>query len=120
IILLTNAVNLLMASSSAKWAVLAPVLVPMLMALGLSPELTQAAYRVGDSTSNILTPLNPYIPLTVLFIRRWSPSAGLGTLLAQMIPYWAGFTLVWIPLLLSWWALGLPLGLNAPYLYPAP
>ncbi|MCU0232113.1 MAG: AbgT family transporter [Acidobacteria bacterium] len=120
IILLTNAVNVLMASSSAKWAVLAPVLVPMLMALGLSPELTQAAYRVGDSTSNILTPLNPYVPLTVLFIRRWSPSAGLGTLLAQMIPYWAGFTLVWIPLLLSWWALGLPLGLNAPYLYPAP
>jgi aminobenzoyl-glutamate transport protein len=120
IILLTNAVNLLMASSSAKWAVLAPVLVPMLMALGLSPELTQAAYRVGDSTSNILTPLNPYIPLTVLFIRRWSPSAGLGTLLAQMIPYWAGFTLIWIPLLLAWWVLGLPLGLNAPYLYPAP
>lgn len=120
IILLTNAINLLMASSSAKWAVLAPVLAPMLMALGLSPELTQAAYRVGDSTSNVLTPLNPYIPLTVLFIRRWSPSAGLGTLLAQMIPYWAGFTVLWIPLLLTWWMLGLPLGLNAPYVYPAP
>lgn len=60
------------------------------------------------------------IPLTVLFIRRWSPSAGLWKLLAQMIPYWAGFTLIWIPLLLAWWALGLPLGLNAPYVYPAP
>ena len=120
IILLTNGINLMMASSSAKWAVLAPVLVPMLMALGLSPELTQAAYRVGDSTTNILTPLNPYIPLTVLFFRRWSPSAGLGTLLAQMIPYWMGFTLLWIPLLLAWWMLGLPLGLNAAYVYPAP
>lgn len=120
IILLTNLINLMMASSSAKWAVLAPVFVPMLMALGLSPELTQMAYRVGDSTTNILTPLNPYVPLAVVFCQRWVPGFGLGTLLAQMIPYWFGFTVVWVPLLLLWWWLGLPLGINAPYVYPAP
>lgn len=120
IVLLTNAINLMMASSSAKWAVLAPVFVPMLMALGLSPELTQMAYRVGDSTTNILTPLNPYVPLAVVFCQRWVPGFGLGTLLAQMIPYWFGFTVVWLPLLLAWWALGLPLGINAPYAYPVP
>jgi aminobenzoyl-glutamate transport protein len=120
IILLTNLINLMMASSSAKWAVLAPVFVPMLMALGLSPELTQMAYRVGDSTTNILTPLNPYVPLAVVFCQRWVPGFGLGTLLAQMIPYWCGFTAVWVPLLLLWWGLGLPLGINAPYVFPAP
>lgn len=120
IVLLTNAINLTMASSSAKWAVLAPVFVPMLMAVGLSPELTQVAYRVGDSTTNILTPLNPFVPLVVVFCQRWAPRFGLGTLFAQMIPYWFAFTLAWVPLLLVWWALGLPLGINAPYVYPAP
>jgi aminobenzoyl-glutamate transport protein len=118
IIGLTATVNLLIGSASAKWALLAPIFVPMLMQLGLSPELTQAAYRVGDSTTNIITPLMPYFPLVVVFCQRYVRSAGIGTVVSMMLPYSITFLITWSIFLTVFWALGIPLGLQAPYTYP--
>lgn len=119
VILITAVVNLFVGSASAKWALLAPVFVPMLMQLGISPELTQAAYRVGDSTSNIITPLMPYFPLIVVFCQRYVKSTGIGTLVSLMLPYSAFLLVLWTGFLLVYWALGIPLGLQAPYVYPS-
>lgn len=118
IILLTAGVNLLVGSASAKWALLSPIFVPMLMALGFSPELTQAAYRVGDSTTNIITPLMPYFPLVVVFCQRYVKNTGIGTLAALMLPYSVCLLITWTLFLLGYWMLGLPLGLQAGYVYP--
>ncbi len=118
IIILTAIVNLLIGSASAKWALLAPIFVPLLMTLGMSPELAQAAYRIGDSTTNIITPLMPYFPLVVVFAQRYVKNTGIGTLVSLMLPYTIGFFIVWIIFLLIYWALGIPLGLQAPYTYP--
>ena len=118
IILLTGFVNLFVGSASAKWALLAPIFVPMLMGLGISPELTQAAYRVGDSTTNIITPLMPYFPLVVVFCQRYVRSTGIGTLVSIMLPYSLIFLGSWTLFLLAYWQLGIPLGLDAPYTYP--
>jgi aminobenzoyl-glutamate transport protein len=118
IILLVASVNLVIGSASAKWALLAPVIVPMLMSVGLSPELAQAAYRVGDSTTNIITPLMPYFPLIVVFCQRYVKSAGIGTLTSMMLPYSAVFIVGWTLFLLAYWALGIPLGIQATYTYP--
>ena len=90
-------VDLVIGSASAKWAVLAPIFVPMLMQVGLSPELTQAAYRVGDSVINIITPLMPYFPLVVVFCQRWVKSTGIGTLVSLMLPYSVTFWCVLDP-----------------------
>jgi aminobenzoyl-glutamate transport protein len=117
VVLLTGLLNLFVGSASAKWALLAPILVPMLMELGISPDLTQAAYRVGDSTTNIITPLMPYFPLVVVYCQRYVTSAGIGTLTAMMLPYSVTFILLWTVFLLGYWALGLPLGLQASYIY---
>lgn len=118
IIFLTGFVNLAVGSASAKWALLAPIFVPMLMQLGISPELTQAAYRVGDSTTNIITPLMPYFPLVVVYCQRYVKSLGIGTLVSIMLPYSMFFIVLWTIFLLGYWALGIPLGLQAPYTYP--
>ncbi|HSJ09533.1 MAG TPA: AbgT family transporter [Longimicrobiales bacterium] len=118
IILLTATVNLAIGSASAKWALLAPIFVPMLMNLGISPELTQAAYRVGDSTTNIITPLMPYFPLVVVFGQRYVKGTGIGTLVSMMLPYSVAFMVLWTLFLLGYWMLGIPLGLDAPYTYP--
>jgi aminobenzoyl-glutamate transport protein len=120
IILLTATVNLAVGSASAKWALLSPIFVPMLMEMGLSPELTQAAYRVGDSTTNIITPLMPYFPLIVVFCRRYDKNAGIGTLVSTMLPYSVVFIIAWTLFLIAYWALGIPLGIQAPYTYPGP
>lgn len=118
IILLSAGVNLLVGSASAKWALLAPIFVPMLMQLGLSPELTQAAYRVGDSTTNIITPLMPYFPLVVVFAQRYVKNTGIGTLVSVMLPYSVVFLVSWTIFLVAYWMLGIPLGLQAGYVYP--
>ncbi|WP_437758620.1 AbgT family transporter [Sorangium sp. So ce1389] len=118
IIVLTAVVDLLIGSASAKWALLAPILVPMLMSIGISPELTQAAYRVGDSVTNIITPLMVYFPLVVVFCQKYVKSTGIGTLMALMMPYSLTFLVAWTLFLLVYWQLGLPLGLDAPYVYP--
>jgi aminobenzoyl-glutamate transport protein len=117
IIVLCAAVNLLIGSASAKWALLAPILVPMLMQLGISPELTQAAYRVGDSTTNIITPLMPYFPLVVAFSQKYVKKTGIGTLAATMLPYSMSFLVLWTLFLLAFWALGIPLGIGGVYTY---
>jgi aminobenzoyl-glutamate transport protein len=118
IILLSGGVNLLIGSASAKWALLAPIFVPMLMYLGISPELTQAAYRVGDSTTNIITPLMPYFPLVVVFSQKYVKSTGIGTLVSMMLPYSVVFMILWTAFLIIYWMIGIPLGLQAPYVYP--
>lgn len=118
IILLTTGVNLLIGSASAKWALLSPILVPMLMSLGLSPELTQAAYRVGDSSTNIITPLLPYFPLIVVYAQKYVRKTGIGTMISLMLPYSISFLVSWTVLLLVYWGLGLPLGLQAGYTWP--
>jgi len=118
IIAVTGLVNLLIGSASAKWALLAPIFVPMLMQVGLAPELTQAAYRVGDSTTNIITPLMPYFPLVVVFCQRYVRNAGIGTVASMMLPYSVVFIVTWTIFLLLFWALGFPLGLQGAYAYP--
>lgn len=117
IILLTAFINLFVGSASAKWALLAPIFVPMLMQLGLSPDLTQAAYRVGDSSTNIITPLNPYFPLVVVFAQKYVKNSGIGTVTAMMLPYALGFLVCWTVFMLLYWGLGLPLGVGASYTY---
>lgn len=117
IILLTAVVNLVVGSASAKWALIGPIFVPMLMSLGISPDLTQAAYRVGDSSSNIITPLMPYFPLVVVYCQRYVKDTGIGTLVALMLPYALTFISVWTVFLLLYWGLGIPLGLQSSYEY---
>ncbi len=120
IIFLTAFVNLFVGSASGKWALLAPIFVPMLMQVGISPELTQAAYRVGDSSSNIITPLMPYFPLVVVYCQRYFKKTGIGTLTSIMLPYCITFLIAWAIFLIIYWTLGIPLGLNAFYVYPPP
>ena len=118
IIAVTAMVNLLIGSASAKWALLAPIFVPMLMQVGLAPELTQASYRIADSTFNIITPLMPYFPLVVVFTQRYVRGAGIGTLASLMLPYTVIFTVCWTIFLLLYWAMGWPLGIQSAYTYP--
>ena len=117
IIALSAMVNLLVGSASAKWAMLSPIFVPMLMMLGISPELTQAAYRVGDSTTNIITPMMPYFPLVVVFCQKYVRQTGIGTLVAMMLPYSLAFLVCWSLYLMLYWQLGFPLGPNVKYQY---
>ena len=120
IILLAAMVNLLIGSASAKWAMLSPIFVPMLMYSGISPELTQAAYRIGDSTTNIITPMMPYFPLVVVFSQRYVKDTGIGTVAAMMLPYSICFFFVWTVFLMIYWGAGIPLGLQADYQYVLP
>jgi len=122
IVLMAAFVNLLIGSASAKWALLAPVLVPMLMLLNISPEMSTAAYRVGDGATNIITPLMVYFPLILTFAQRWVPEFGLGSLTATMLPYSLGILLVGLSLTIGWVALDLPPGPGATvhYTLPAP
>lgn len=106
--------NLLIGSASAKYAFIAPIFVPLFMQVGIAPEATQAAYRIGDSVTNVITPLNPYMVIVMAQFLRWMPGAGLGTLIGTMLPYALVFAGVWIPLFLLWLLLGLPLGPGAP------
>jgi aminobenzoyl-glutamate transport protein len=109
--------NLFIGSMSAKYAFFAPVFVPMFMQVGISPELTQAAYRVGDSVSNVITPLNPYVVILLVFMQRYVPRAGIGTLVALMLPYALVFAAVWTLLLVLWMGAGLDLGPAGPLRY---
>jgi len=113
LVLLTAATDIFLGSASAKWAILAPVFVPMFMLLGYSPELTQAAYRVGDSVMNVVTPLASNFPLVLMFAQRYEPKAGIGTMVALMIPYSFCFMIGWTLLLIAWLFAGWPLGPGA-------
>ncbi len=110
IVLFGAMLNLLIGSASAKWAVMAPVLVPMLMLLGVSPEMATAAYRVGDSATNIITPLMVYFPLILIFCQRWQRDFGLGSLTAMMMPYFFGIISAGLVITIIWVVFDLPLG----------
>jgi aminobenzoyl-glutamate transport protein len=118
IVLLAAAIDVLVPSASAKWALLAPILVPMLMSVGIAPELTQAAFRIGDGPVNMVTPLMPHFPLVLAFCRRYVTGLGLGSLMALVFPLGAVYLVLQIAMLLLWWGLGLPLGIGGHYVYP--
>jgi aminobenzoyl-glutamate transport protein len=111
-VLLTATINLIMGSASAKWALMAPIFVPMLMLLGYPPEMTQAAYRVGDSCTNVISPMMSYFALIIAFMQRYDKQAGLGTLVATMLPYSVALLFGWSLLLLCWMWFDLPYGLG--------
>ena len=113
IILFSAMINLFIGSASAKWALLSPVLVPMLMLIGISPEMSTAAYRVGDGATNIITPLMPYFPLILIFCQRWQKQFGLGSLAATMLPYSVLMLFAGLALTVVWVVLGIPLGPGA-------
>lgn len=109
--------NLFVGSMSAKWAMLAPVFVPMLMATGVSPELTQVAYRIGDSVTNSITPLNSYLIIVLAYMQQFAKRAGMGSLIALMLPYSVALLIAWTIMLAVWIGLGLPLGIEGPLTY---
>ncbi|WP_261133379.1 AbgT family transporter [Bacillus sp. Marseille-Q3570] len=109
-ILFCAVVNLLIASSSAKWALLGPVFVPMFMLLGYSPAFTQLAYRIGDSITNTITPMLAYFAILLTFAKKYDPKMGVGTLMSVLLPYSIGFTIFWTILFAVWYFLGLPIG----------
>lgn len=116
-ILVSSIVNLFMGSASAKWAIMAPVFIPMFMLLGFSPEFTQVAYRVGDSVTNIIAPMMSYFALIVAFFQRYDKNAGIGTIIATMLPYSIVFLITWSLLLVIWVSFGIPIGPGAELEY---
>ena len=112
-IFLAAGINLCMGSASAKWAFMAPVFIPMFMLLGYSPELVQGVYRIGDSSTNLISPMMSFFALIVAFVQRYDSKAGIGTVVATMLPYSVAFLVVWMILLVGWLLLGLPLGPGA-------
>lgn len=113
-ILVAAIINLLMGSASAKWALMAPIFVPLFMLLGYTPEFTQLAYRIGDSVTNIISPMMSYFALIVAYFAKYDKKAGIGTLIATMMPYTIIFTIGWSLLFIIWYLLGLPVGPDAP------
>ncbi len=112
-ILVSAIINLFMGSASAKWAIMAPGFIPMFMLLGYSPEFVQAAYRIGDSTTNIISPMMSYFALIVAFVSKYESKAGIGTVIATMLPYSIFFLIAWVLLFIVWMLLGLPVGPGA-------
>jgi aminobenzoyl-glutamate transport protein len=103
-------IDIILVGALAKWAILAPVFVPLFMRLGGDPDLVLAAYRVGDSPMNVITPLNVYLAVMVGFANKYQKDAGIGTIIALMLPYTIVLTVIWTLMLVVWYALGIPLG----------
>ena len=120
LIIFSAILNLFVGSASAKWALLAPILVPMLMLLGISPEAATAAYRVGDGATNIITPLMVYFPLILIFAKRWDKNFGIGSLTALMLPYSIWMLILGTLLMVIWVFTGFALGPDAPVSYQLP
>ncbi|MFZ0371560.1 MAG: AbgT family transporter, partial [Halobacillus sp.] len=106
-----------MGSSSAKWAIMAPVFVPLMMQLGYSPELTTLAYRIADSTTNIISPLMPYFAIVIAFAQKYEKNVEIGTLISTMLPYSIGFLIIWVVMLFIWMLTGYPIGPDAGFFY---
>src|SRR5690554_1781249 len=119
-ILLSASVNMLMGSASAKWAILAPVFIPMFMIMGYSPELSQVVYRIGDSVTNIISPMMSFFALIIAFFQKYEPKSGIGTIIAAMLPYTIVFFVAWTLLLIVWLLLGIPLGPGSEIYYNVP
>lgn len=113
-VVLSALINLILASSSAKWAILAPVFVPMFLLLGYDPALTQMAYRIGDSITNPITPMLPYFAILLSFAKQYDSRVGMGTLIAALLPFTLFFALAWMALFALWYVLGWPLGPDGP------
>lgn len=120
LVLLAALINLVVGSASAKWAIMAPVFIPMFMLLGYSPEFTQLTYRVGDSVTNIIAPMMSYFALIVAFVEKYDKESGIGTIIATMLPYTIIFLIVWLTLLIVWIVIGLPIGPGAELYYSLP
>jgi aminobenzoyl-glutamate transport protein len=116
-IILSASINMLMGSESAKWALMAPIFIPMFMLLGYSPELTQVVYRIGDSITNIVSPMMSFFALIIAFFQKYQSDTGIGTIISTMIPYSIVFFILWTLLLVIWLSFGLPLGPNAGLYY---
>jgi len=116
-ILLSATINMVMGSASAKWAILAPIFIPMFMIMGYSPELSQVVYRIGDSVTNVISPMMSFFALIIAFFQKYEPKAGIGTIIATMLPYSFAFLFIWIILLVVWLLIGLPLGPDASIYY---
>ena len=112
-VLFSALINLLMGSASAKWALLAPIFVPLFMFLGYSPELTQVVYRIGDSVTNIVSPMMSFFALIIVYFQKYQKDAGIGTLVATMLPYSLALLVGWVIMLIAWILLDLPLGPGA-------
>ncbi len=114
VIVLTIVVDLIIPQAIAKWALLAPIFIPLFIRLDVAPQTVLAAYRVGDSPANVITPLMAYFPLIVVFVQRYKKDAGIGSVVALMLPYVFVLTFVWIAFFVAWYLLGIPLGPGAP------
>jgi aminobenzoyl-glutamate transport protein len=112
-VFLSGFINLFMGSASAKWAIMGPVFIPMFMILGYTPELSQAIFRVGDSVTNIISPMMSFFALIIVYFEKYDEKAGLGTIISTMLPYTLVFTLLWSLLLVAWVLLDIPLGPGA-------
>ncbi len=119
-ILMTMCFNMFVGSMSAKYTIFAPIFIPMFMMVNISPELTQCAYRIGDSVTNCITPLNPYMVILLAFMKNIAPKGGMGTLISTMLPFTIIFSIIWTIMLLIWFWLGIPLGLDGHLNYPIP
>ena len=119
-ILLAATINMLMGSASAKWAIIAPIFIPMFMIMGYSPELSQVVYRIGDSVTNVISPMMSFFALIIAYVQKYDPKAGIGTIIATMVPYSIAFLILWVLLLVIWLALGIPLGPDAGIHYTLP
>lgn len=117
-VLFSGFINLFMGSASAKWAIMGPVFIPMFMLMGYSPELSQAVFRIGDSVTNIISPMMSFFALIIVYYQKYDEKSGLGTLIATMLPYSVVFFIVWTLLMIGWIVLGLPLGPEAGLYYP--
>jgi len=113
-VLLAALINMFMGSASAKWAIMAPVFIPMFMLLGYHPSLTQAAFRIGDSVTNVITPMMSYFALIVTYAEKYDEKYGIGTIISLMMPYTILFMVLWIILLIAWMLLGIPVGPDGP------
>jgi aminobenzoyl-glutamate transport protein len=119
-VIFSASINMLMGSASAKWAILAPIFVPMFMILGYSPELSQAVFRIGDSVTNVISPMMSFFALIIAFIQKYDPKAGIGTVIATMVPYTIVFFVLWTLLMIIWVMMGWPLGPGAELYYKLP
>ncbi|NOX85041.1 MAG: AbgT family transporter [Chlorobi bacterium] len=116
-IILAGTINMAMGSASAKWAIMAPVFIPLFMELGYSPELSQVVYRIGDSVTNLISPMMSFFALIIAFFQKYDSKASIGTIVATMLPYTFVFFIAWTLLLIVWVYFGFPLGPGAPLYY---
>ena len=116
-VIMVAVINLFITSGSAQWALMAPIVVPMMMYVGVSPEVTQMLYRMGDSPTNILTPMSPYFALALTYLQQYYKKAGVGTLISLSLPYSLSMIIGWFLFFLLWYFAGIPLGPDTPMTY---